>query len=395
MNLKFVIALGAVVFAGTVLAPTTEVHAESARVPLIRLYNARTTAHFYTTSRDEATAASKAGFNIEGEMGYIYATQTVDSVPLYRLYNRSWKRHFYTTNAAELAAVTRSGFTLEGIMGYVYLYANDASPTQVYRLFNKRTKNHFYTTNSYERDYAVSHGYVLEGSLGGRLFNSNAATAVTSPQPPTQPVPPTVPAVTPPAPTAFNLSAFPYSVTMTTGVNQYPYSVRQDIVVRSTNQNLTDYKVTFSGDSSWFSVNGGMIGSINSSNPLTITAVASTYNLSAGNYSASIDVTSAGVNLSIPVYLAVTTPFTPAGLRVGTLVRSYLDGVVYVVGQTGLYRVTSMDVFNSWNIQIANIVLANTTEQGAPVLGIVPVKLPGCSTPLDQINGLCGNATAR
>jgi hypothetical protein len=152
-----------------------------ARVPLIRLYNARTNDHLYTISRQEANDAYAHGYRIEGEMGYVYDNgqwnNGQDWALIYRLRNPRNGKHFYTTDGQENAAAVASGYVLEGLIGAIPRSAGDSEPMyRVYRLYNRSQNKHFYTVDYNERTALLSKGYVAEGALGGWIFGSSAPT---------------------------------------------------------------------------------------------------------------------------------------------------------------------------------------------------------------------------
>jgi len=78
--------------------------------------------------------------------------------------------------------------------------------------------------------------------------------------------------------------------------------------------------------------------------------------------------------------------------RVGQLV--YKEGsTIYLVGQSGLYGIPSLEVFNSWGWSFANMLPANSAEMAMSQVGIVPSRNPYCSSVFDQIAGKCGQNT--
>ena len=81
---------------------------------------------------------------------------------------------------------------------------------------------------------------------------------------------------------------------------------------------------------------------------------------------------------------ASTTP------RGGQLVFIPGSRTVYLVGNSGLYGFESAAIFYSWGYTFSQIVRANKGEQALTMVGHVPVKQVGCSTPFNQINGTCG-----
>jgi len=124
----------------------------SARVAVYRLYNAKTSTHFYTTSASErdSTVAKYPQFTYEG-VGF-YASPTTGD-PVYRFYNTKTAAHFYTMSPTERNRVmeTLPEFSFEGISWYASLVpATEAAP--MYRFYNTKTATHFYTMSAGERD---------------------------------------------------------------------------------------------------------------------------------------------------------------------------------------------------------------------------------------------------
>ena len=81
-------------------------------------------------------------------------------------------------------------------------------------------------------------------------------------------------------------------------------------------------------------------------------------------------------------------------VQVGQLVYSPGDRTIYLVASNGLYGFTDAQTFYNWGLSFNNILPENSAERALQVLGNVPAKLAGCSDPLSQINGTCGNSSA-
>ncbi len=73
--------------------------------------------------------------------------------------------------------------------------------------------------------------------------------------------------------------------------------------------------------------------------------------------------------------------------RVGAIIN--LNGTIYLVGKDGLYGFPDLATFNSWGYSFSQIVTANSTEVNLTMIGLVPIRSQGCSSPLDQIGGTC------
>jgi hypothetical protein len=188
---KYIIGFLSLAFGVTSFPASPAIAANSSGdLPLIRLYNAKFQDHFYTNNRAEADGASRSGYRIEGELGYLSSKESTDTIPIFRLYNFRAKKHFYTTSREEMLAVTqRGGFQLEGALGFLPKESSGATNLSIFRLYNPQNGNHLYTTNSSERDAATRIGFINEGALSGYLYSGTQATPVKpGPQSPTPPV---------------------------------------------------------------------------------------------------------------------------------------------------------------------------------------------------------------
>lgn len=85
-----------------------------------------------------------------------------------------------------------------------------------------------------------------------------------------------------------------------------------------------------------------------------------------------------------------STAITITSPRVGQVINK--NGTVYLVAERGLYDFPNLAAFNSWGFSFSQVLPANSAEAALPVIGVVPMKLSGCNTPLEQIAGLCGSA---
>ncbi len=85
-----------------------------------------------------------------------------------------------------------------------------------------------------------------------------------------------------------------------------------------------------------------------------------------------------------PIPTVTPTP-TPVAVypRVGQLVN--INSTVYLVGQNGRYGFPDLAIFNSWGLNFANVVVANSAEIALPQVGIVPTKLSCYNDIISQI----------
>lgn len=68
------------------------------KISMLRLYNANSGEHFYTSSEREKIALVKQGWNYEG---VAWEDPAKSNTPVYRLYNPNSGDHHYTPNLSE------------------------------------------------------------------------------------------------------------------------------------------------------------------------------------------------------------------------------------------------------------------------------------------------------
>lgn len=123
-------------------------------VALHRFYNAKTGAHFYTTSEAEKAKLVKNYayvFTYEGVACRVKTRPEPGTVPLYRYYNPQTGVHVFTTTLG----APSPAYSSEGIACYIY------SPKQyntlpLYKFYNKNNGAYFYTTSTTERDNLIN-----------------------------------------------------------------------------------------------------------------------------------------------------------------------------------------------------------------------------------------------
>lgn len=69
--------------------------------------------------------------------------------------------------------------------------------------------------------------------------------------------------------------------------------------------------------------------------------------------------------------------------RVGQIINN--NGTVFYVGEGKIYGFPDLATFNSWGFSFSQLVAANDAEKALPNGGVVPMKDPRYSTPLEQI----------
>ncbi|MBR4036222.1 MAG: hypothetical protein IKJ05_05785, partial [Oscillospiraceae bacterium] len=129
-------------------------------VDVYRLYNVKTTEHFYTIKESERDAMVREGWNYEG-VGF--KAPGDDGVPVYRLYSPASKFHHYAYDKDEIFDMIRDGWIFEGFAWYCGRNAKAAVP--VYRLFAQHAVigTHHYTASEKEKDLLVAEGWRFEG----------------------------------------------------------------------------------------------------------------------------------------------------------------------------------------------------------------------------------------
>lgn len=140
----------------TFLGQTIPTFANSTK-DIYRLYNPKTTEHFFTASENEKNTLYENGWWYEG-VGF--RTPTTGN-PVYRLVKNN--AHFYTASKAESNNLTQNGWKEEGVV--FYSAAKDEIP--VYRLYNSKlptTGSHQFLTSQAEVDSLVNQGWTLEGT---------------------------------------------------------------------------------------------------------------------------------------------------------------------------------------------------------------------------------------
>ncbi len=159
----------------TAAAGQAPVSQQTPMLPLYRLVNSSTGAHFYTTFDPERQKAASIGYSDEGVAGYISPTHLPDTVPLFRLVSASGRDHIYTTDRADRdRAINQSQYRSEGIIGFV---AKTQQPESVpiYRLVSQQG-DHFYTTSDAERAKVLQSGARDEG-ITGYIWTTPTRTA--------------------------------------------------------------------------------------------------------------------------------------------------------------------------------------------------------------------------
>lgn len=130
------------------------------RVPVYRLYNKQTTAHFYTISETEKNtliSTQATTYSYDGPAFNASSEYAPGLSPVYRFLNTQTGVHFYTINEAEKNNILASlpQFKLEGTAYHASLQSGYGF-TPLYRFYVPAKGFHFYTASTAERNQLQS-----------------------------------------------------------------------------------------------------------------------------------------------------------------------------------------------------------------------------------------------
>ncbi len=143
-------------------ATATLTVASYVKVPLYRFSRNDNPSHFFTAvEAEKEIVIEELGdyFSLEGISHYVVAAQQSTAMPVYRMYNSLSGAHFYTASEIEKNNVlaTLDYFTLEGVAFYVFLWAEQGT-LPVYRFYVPETGSHFFTIDEAEKNLLISSG---------------------------------------------------------------------------------------------------------------------------------------------------------------------------------------------------------------------------------------------
>lgn len=131
----------------------------AARTAIYRFFNAKTGAHFFTSSVSERDFVIRTypEFSYENVAFYAYAQPATGQNSVVRFFNTSNGAHFYTISQAESDYVraTYPVFLYEGPIWYAQAGAGNAA-VPIYRFYKPSTGTHFYTISAAERDFVIA-----------------------------------------------------------------------------------------------------------------------------------------------------------------------------------------------------------------------------------------------
>lgn len=137
---------------------------------VFRTYNPNADLHFFTTRSSEFYAVIEQGYRDESSSPSFRSLvlPDINTSPLYRMYNPNTGAHYLTIDSGERDFLVSAGWNAEGEMGYLYKSAR-AGALEVFRLYNTNSGIHLFTTDPTERDTILStfgEIWVQHSSLG-------------------------------------------------------------------------------------------------------------------------------------------------------------------------------------------------------------------------------------
>ena len=139
----------------------SEISAKYERV--FRLYNLRTSEHFYTRDENERKALIRGGWIDEKVSWYSLKADDPLAEPVYRLYNPNAQDHHYTREENEKSVLIQLGWVLEGI-GWYAQKGTEGKP--IYRAYNPNATAagaHHFSRSDNEYNALANMGWKQEG----------------------------------------------------------------------------------------------------------------------------------------------------------------------------------------------------------------------------------------
>ncbi len=118
--------------------------------------------HLFTAVESEVQSVNtnlSQYFSYEGISHWVVSNYTLNSVPVYRMYNTLSGAHFYTANQNEVLSVmeTLPFFSLEGVAFFVFL-SPEPGTLPVYRFWVPETASHYFTISEAEKNQLIASG---------------------------------------------------------------------------------------------------------------------------------------------------------------------------------------------------------------------------------------------
>lgn len=139
--------------------PNTNVPDGYVFAPLYRFHRTDNNSHFFTAIEAEKNAVltnlPSDIWKLEGVSHHVLLSQPVGALPVYRLFNKVSGAHFYTMTVSErdnVLSTMPNIFSLEGV-GFYALSGPVGDAKPVYRFYAPRTGSHFFTISEAEKDW--------------------------------------------------------------------------------------------------------------------------------------------------------------------------------------------------------------------------------------------------
>jgi len=132
------------------------------RAPLHYFSRNDNPSHLFTAVQSEVDSVNTnlaEYFTYEGISHWVVGNYTRNSMPVYRMYNSLSGAHFYTASFNEVLTVmeTLDFFSLEGVGFFVFLHPEPGT-MPVYRFWVPETASHYFTISEAEKNQLVSSG---------------------------------------------------------------------------------------------------------------------------------------------------------------------------------------------------------------------------------------------
>ena len=89
---------------------------QDSTVPFYELYNSNE-GYFYTTNSQEVEKAQRLGWQLQGNIGFVFTIEVTGSFAIHQYYSSQYNSHFYTINPE---SENLNGWTDQGVIGYTF-----------------------------------------------------------------------------------------------------------------------------------------------------------------------------------------------------------------------------------------------------------------------------------
>ena len=148
-------------------APATDPYT---RIPLHYFSSNNNPSHVFTSVQAEVDNIStnlEEHYTYEGISHYVVGNHTLNAIPVYRLYNRLSGAHFYSSSREELQRILNNlwYFSIEGVAFFVFP-TPEPGTLPVYRFFVPSTGSHYFTISEAEKNQLVNSGQQVRNYEG-------------------------------------------------------------------------------------------------------------------------------------------------------------------------------------------------------------------------------------